>query len=212
MEIDLNGYRVLLLPQKAMYFVKERILLLSDLHMGKINHFRRSGIPVPIKANDTNTETLIDLLNALRPERVIFLGDLFHSHYNDEWEVMGQVIRHFESISFELVLGNHDIMSEHQYTRHGIKVADQLFIGSIVLTHEPLQVITEGVFNLAGHIHPGARLYGKGRQAVTLPCFYFGEQLGLLPAFGAFTGLAAIKPKKEDQVYVIVEGKILKVN
>ena len=212
MEINLSGHRVVMLPQKALHFIDEKILLLSDLHFGKINHFRRSGIPVPLKANDTNTEKLIDLITITKPDRVIFLGDLFHSHYNEEWEVIGQVIRHFKSISFELVQGNHDIMSDHQYNRHRLKVVDHLNIGSILLTHEPLPEVTNGMFNLAGHIHPGVRLYGKGRQSVTLPCFYFGAKLGLMPAFGAFTGLASIKVKKEDQVYVVVEGKILKVS
>lgn len=212
MEINLKGHRVNLLPQKALHFMDEKILLLSDLHVGKVNHFRRAGLPVPVKVNDRNTETLIDLFGSIRPERVIFLGDLFHSHYNDEWEVIGQVMRHFRSISYELVQGNHDIMSQHQYERHGLKVAEQLNIGPIVLTHEPLQDVEEGMFNLAGHIHPGVRLYGRGRQALTLPCFYFGKQLGLMPAFGAFTGLATIKVKKEDQVFVVVEGKILKVS
>ena len=212
MEINLKGHRAALLPQKAIHFIDEKILLLSDLHVGKINHFRRSGIPVPLKANDKNTETLIDLFTVIKPERVIFLGDLFHSHYNDEWEVIGQVIRHFKSVSFELVQGNHDIMSDHQYYRHRLKVVDQLVIGSVLLTHEPVEEVEEGMFNLAGHIHPGVRLYGKGRQSVTLPCFYFGAKLGLMPAFGAFTGLASIKVKKEDQVYVVVEGKILKVS
>ncbi len=212
MEINLKGHRVRLLPQKALHFTEESILLLSDLHVGKVNHFRRAGIPVPLKANDRNTETLIDLLSSTKPQRVIFLGDLFHSHYNDEWEVIGQVIKHFRSVSFELVQGNHDIMSHHQYERHRVTVVDQLRIGSIVLTHEPLKEVEEGVLNLAGHIHPGVRLYGRGRQAVTLPCFYFGSKLALMPAFGAFTGLAAIKVKKEDQVFVIVEGKIVNVS
>jgi len=211
MEINLSGHRVTLLPQKALHFNDEKILLLSDLHFGKVNHFRRSGIPVPLKANDKNTETLIDLFTTTKPERVIFLGDLFHSHYNEEWEVIGQVTRHFKSISFELVQGNHDIMSDHQYERHRLKVVDQLTIGSVLLTHEPLDEIPEGLFNLAGHIHPGVRLFGKGKQVLTLPCFYFGINRGLMPAFGAFTGLARISVKKEDRVFVVVEGKILKV-
>ena len=91
------------------------ILFLADLHLGKINHFRRSGIAVPLRANDKNVEGLIDLLNLTNPERVICLGDLFHSHYNPEWEVFGELIKHFGNSSFELVLGNHDIMSDQQY-------------------------------------------------------------------------------------------------
>ena len=208
----LKGHRVVLLPEKALHFPDDKILVISDLHFGKVNHFRRSGIPVPLKANDKNTETLIELLSKTKPERVIFLGDLFHSHYNDEWEVIGQVMKHFASISFELVQGNHDIMSKHQYERHKMKVFDELLIGSVLLTHEPLQEVKHDLFNLAGHIHPGVRLSGRGRQVLTLPCFYFGKTLGLMPAFGTFTGLATIQVKKEDRVFVIADGKIIKVS
>jgi metallophosphoesterase superfamily enzyme len=46
---------------------------------------------VPAAANNKNTELLISLLQDTKPDRVIFLGDLFHSHYNEEWEVLGQI-------------------------------------------------------------------------------------------------------------------------
>jgi uncharacterized protein len=210
MEIRLKDHRLFLLPQKAIHFPDENILVISDLHLGKINHFRRSGIPVPLKANDQNTETLIHLLGEIKPEQVIFLGDLFHSHYNDEWEVMGQVMRHYKTISFHLVQGNHDIMSDHQYEKHGLKVHDQIKMNSIVFTHHPTEVVN-GEFNIAGHIHPGVLLTGKGRQALTLPCFYFSQRLGLMPAFGAFTGLARIQVKKDDRVFVIADGKVMQV-
>src|SRR6478736_7510859 len=111
MEIELEGVAIKLLPQKALLLKKSKILCIADLHFGKLSHFRKSGIAVPPKANEKNIEALIDLLNETKPERVIFLGDLFHSHYNDEWETVGQVLRHFSACSFELVLGNHDIMS-----------------------------------------------------------------------------------------------------
>jgi metallophosphoesterase superfamily enzyme len=80
-----------------------------------------------------------------------------------------------------------------------------------VFTHHPLQEIEPRQYNLAGHIHPGVALHGRGRQALTLPCFYFGQQQALLPAFGVFTGLARIKPLKNDKIFVIVENKILPV-
>lgn len=188
------------------------MLLVADLHFGKINHFRKSGIAVPPKANERNTELLIDLLNKSKPEKAIFLGDLFHSHYNEEWETLGQVLKHFSACAFELVRGNHDIMSALQYERNKIKVIEgELELGPFVLTHEPLKEKRESFYNLAGHIHPGVSLYGKARQAMTLPCFYFGEHQGILPAFGSFTGVARIHPQKGDKVFVLADGKILKV-
>jgi DNA ligase-associated metallophosphoesterase len=185
--------------------------LLADLHIGKIGHFRRSGIPVPIKANEENLASLVDLINLTKPQRLVFLGDLFHSHYNAAWEEFGELILHFPGVSFELVLGNHDIMSDLQYVRKGIKVYDRLKIGPFLLTHHPEENVEGDEYNLAGHVHPGVQMLGKGKQALTLPCFYFGRQQGFLPAFGTFTGMARIRPKKEDRVYVIAEDKVVEV-
>lgn len=178
-----------------------------------MNHYRKAGYAVPTTANDQNTSIIIDLLNRYKPERMIFLGDLFHSHYNEEWEVLGQVIRHFGNTKFELVKGNHDIMSMLQYDRHGMVVhREPLRIGDLLLTHEPLTEPSGEVYTLAGHIHPGAKLFGKGRQALLLPCFYFGKDQGILPAFGSFTGLYPISASKGDQVFVIAEGEIICVS
>ena len=212
MTVDIAGCRIKLLSEKALFFKKSKSLVIADLHFGKINHFRRSGIPVPAKGNKSNSERLIDLLNQTKPERTIFLGDLFHSHYNEEWEVLGQILKHFSQCSFELVLGNHDILSNLQYNRNNIDVVKKLEEGSIVLTHEPLKRIKNGSYNLSGHLHPGVRLSGKGRQSMTLPCFYFGEKMGLLPAFGSFTGFKRIVPKKNDRIFVVTDKKIVEVS
>jgi len=211
-EVKIFNETLELWPQKAARWKKKNVLFIADLHLGKINHFRRSGIPVPSKANDRNLELLIDLLQFTKPDRVVCLGDLFHSHYNPEWEVFGEVVKHFRNISFELVLGNHDIMSNIQYNRKGILLHDTLRLDPFIFTHHPMSEIEKQCYNIAGHIHPGVNLTGKGKQSVTLPCFYFGECSGLLPAFGMFTGLAKIRPKKEDKVFVIVDGKIVDVN
>jgi len=212
MQVDISGELFELLYHKAMFWPRMKMLLLADLHLGKINHFRRSGIPLPAKANDRNIELLLDLIQQVKPERVVFLGDLFHSHYNQEWEVFGELVRHFQAISFELVLGNHDIMSELQYQRKGIRLHHELIIDKFILTHHPMDEVSPGYYNLAGHIHPGICLHGKGKQALTLPCFYFGNHQALLPAFGVFTGLAKIRPAKEDKIFVILEDRIVDVN
>jgi uncharacterized protein len=201
-----------LCPDKSLYWPEKKILMVADLHLGKINHFRRSGYPVPAKANEANTGILIDLINSHRPDRVIFLGDLFHSHYNQEWEVMGQVVRHFSNCSFELVMGNHDIMSSLQYERHGMIMHQGLELDGLWLTHVPDEKTPARLYNLAGHVHPGAKLYGMGKQALVLPCFHFGEQHGILPAFGEFTGLHPVRPRRNDRVFVIAEGSILEVS
>lgn len=211
MEVVIFGQVFRLYPQKAVFWKSQSTLLVSDLHLGKINHFRRAGIPVPPKANDHNLEQLIDLIQHCHPARIVCLGDLFHSHYNAEWEVFGEVVKHFSSIRFDLVMGNHDIMGRYQYQRKHIGLHDTLCMENFLLTHHPLEAIPEGRYNIAGHIHPGVRLKGRGRQSMTLPCFYFSPRQAFLPAFGKFTGLAKIAPKKEDRVFIVAENKVIGV-
>ena len=211
MEVEILDEQFGLFPQKAIFWRSQDTLLLSDLHLGKINHFRRAGIPVPARANDHNMELFVDLIEACKPKKVVCLGDLFHSHYNAEWEVFGEVVKHFSAIKFGLVVGNHDIMGPYQYRRKGIALHESLRIGKFLLTHHPLETVEEGTYNLAGHIHPGISLRGKGRQSLTLPCFYFSERQAYLPAFGKFTGLAKIAPKKEDKIFIVAEDKVISV-
>ena len=213
MIFDHLGEPLELLPQRALHLPKRKLLILADLHFGKVNHFRKSGIPVPEKANDSNSTRLIECIQHTKVERVIFLGDLFHSHYNFEWEVVGQIRSHFVGVDFLLIEGNHDILSDQQYARHHIQVLNQLEVGPYLLTHEPLEESsTSNLYNIAGHIHPGVRLMGTARQSLMLPCFYFGKQQALLPAFGSFTGLARISAKKEDRIFVIAEHKIMELS
>lgn len=212
MKVPVFGEVLEMLPEKALLWISKKILLVADLHLGKINHFRKAGIPVPTKANDRNWESILHLIDTTKPKRVIFLGDLFHSHYNEEWEVLRQLIRNFPVVSFELVIGNHDILSDNQYARNNLKLhREKLMEGPFVFSHHPMEEIENDSYNLAGHIHPGVLLQGKGKQAVTLPCFYFGERQGILPAFGSFTGLARIQPKKEDRIFVIAENTVVKI-
>ena len=212
MEVHVQDHLFKLYEEKCLLWVDKEILLIADLHLGKVNHFRKSGIAVPNTPNNENIERLISLLQRIKPRRVIFMGDLFHSHYNPEWEVFGQVIKYFPGITFELVVGNHDILSGYQYKKNELILYDKpLTEDGLILSHEPLEAIPGGYYNIAGHIHPGVLLKGKGRQRLRLPCFYFGRQQALLPAFGQFTGTYPIKPRQGDKVIVIVDGKLFPV-
>ena len=110
------------------------------------------------------------------------------------------------------MIGNHDIMSRVQYDRKRVVVHDELKLGPFLLTHHPLEEQREDSYNLAGHVHPGINLQGGGRQSMTLPCFYFGERQGILPAFGMFTGIARIIPEKGDKVFVVADEKVIPVS
>ncbi len=206
------GEKLLLHPFRAAYWEKEELLLLADLHLGKAAHFRKEGLPVPQAVSDTNWDRLISLLLDFRPQRVVFLGDLFHSDYNADWEELVDLMRQFSTIQFELVVGNHDILDPRHYEQSALLLqGTALQMSPFLFTHEPTLAEQSDLYNVAGHIHPCVRMRGRGRQRLRLPCFYFGEKGGILPAFGAFTGMGEVGVTSRDQVFVIVENEVMKV-
>lgn len=212
MDITIFNETFKLLPQRAIWWKKHNMILLADMHLGKVNHFRKAGIPVPVKANDKNWEVLIDLVQTLKPQRVVCIGDLFHSYYNYDWELVGEFTRAFQHVSFELVAGNHDVLTYRQYNRGNIILhVEGLRVDQFLFSHFPLADPPPGVYVISGHVHPGVQLSGRGKQRIMLPCYYFGEHQGYLPAFGMFTGLSRIQPKKEDQIFAIAENSVIKI-
>lgn len=205
------GEELELHPYRAVYWAAQRCLWLADLHLGKAAHFQRAGLAVSSRVADKNWERLYHLLDVYHPETVIFLGDLFHSAYNREWDVLGHFIRNFYRVRFHLVRGNHDILEEEHYQDFGIHLHEKsLSWGPFDFTHEPREEQPQPLqYNVAGHIHPAVRMFGKANQSLRLPCFYFGEYQGLMPAFGAFTGTAVIRPQRSDQVFLIADDRII---
>ena len=209
-EIDVAGVHLVLLPEAAIYIPSRKELLIADLHLGKVEHFRKNGIGVPGEVSDQDIETLHSLIATYLPDRVVFLGDLFHSSHNSSWSRFIKMITHFSDIDFHLVIGNHDILESEKY--NALILCNQYDIGNIICTHEPLTVPISERYNLCGHIHPGVRLRGKGKQYLRLPCYFFGAQTGIMPAFGSFTGLYTVKPTQEDKVYVLAENEVSRVH
>ena len=199
-----------LLSEKAIFLPDHDMLIVSDLHFGKIEHFRKNGIGLPVNAARKDIDKLEILIGKVRATDIVFLGDLFHSDYNNAWPAFKKMLERFPSKTFHLVLGNHDILDESLYS--GIELAYQLDINDLILTHEPMDVITEGKYNLCGHIHPGVKLKGKGKQSLRIPCFYFGKHTGILPSFGTFTGTHVMKPVEGDRIFVVQDELVLEVS
>lgn len=63
-----------------------------------------------------------------------------------------------------------------------------------------------GSYYFSGHLHPGIRLRGMGKQSLQFPCFYFGSDYAVLPAFGRWTGTVSIDPAPKDNVFAILPG------
>jgi metallophosphoesterase superfamily enzyme len=79
-------------------------------------------------------------------------------------------------------------------------------LGGLALAHHPDPV--PGAYVLAGHVHPAARLGGRAHDSLRLPCFHFGPAVGVLPAFGAFTGMHVMTRGPEDRVFVVAGDSV----
>ena len=203
-DLNLKGQHLVLMADKTMYWKEQRMLIISDLHIGKVMHFRKHGYAVPIEAIRQNWERLSTRLLNLDITSCLFLGDLFHSTENSETDMFWGIINQFPSIHFILVKGNHDVHSANYFKQKGLEVHETLSINPFVFTHEPLEK-THSLYNISGHIHPSIRLKGKARSFLKLACFFIQNRQAILPAFGVFTGSHSIKPQKEDLVIAILD-------
>jgi DNA ligase-associated metallophosphoesterase len=206
--VEAFNERLVLDPRGVMYWKRKRWLIISDLHLGKSMHFRKKGMAIPGDMDVSDIKLIEDLIQDYEPNRVVFLGDLFHSDYNIEWERLAAFTQRYKKEYFILVKGNHDILPDWHYGRTRLAVVDDINAGPFLFTHFPLKNPGNKI-NVCGHLHPAVRLYGKGRQSVRLPAFFFRAQSILIPAFGRFTGSVSIKPLKSDRVFGIADGQIV---
>ena len=211
LQIELAGEVVDLLPSGALYSRTNKRVFIADLHVGKANHFRKSGIPIPLAVQQKNIDRLLEVIQQTSCEHVYFLGDLFHSVNNLSWEVLTNALDSLNDIEFHLVKGNHDILDAEQYSKTNLTVHEEgLIVDNFELTHHPMD--HKGLrYRLCGHIHPAVRLKGKGRQGLRLKCFWQTEYQMILPAFGGFTGKHTITPIKSDRVFVCTDTSVTQV-
>lgn len=209
-EITVAGERLLLHPHRAIHWKRLNWVIVSDLHLGKAAHFRKAGIALP-EGHDTATLDRLDgLVRAFSPDRVLILGDLFHSSHNGNWDLfqgwsLGQRTR------LVLVRGNHDVLDERRYADAGLVVVrDALVEGPFTFCHDPLE--RPGSYVIGGHIHPGLVLRGPGRQHVRMPCFVFGRHVGMVPSLGTGTGLHLVRPDASQRVFGIAGHTVVEVS
>jgi len=196
--------------KRAVFWQAKSTLLVADLHLGKAGHFRKVGIPLPVSITSDDLCRLEELIREFQPKKCFFLGDLFHSDYNNEFLLLKACIEKYPTIQFILIKGNHDIVSDQQMKDLGISaIHESLEIAPFQFTHHPQ--IEKNLYNIAGHLHPGYRIRGSARQSISIPIFYFGKQQAILPAFSAFSGKAFIQPKVGDVLFGVLEDELIEI-
>ncbi|MEP2026042.1 MAG: ligase-associated DNA damage response endonuclease PdeM [Reichenbachiella sp.] len=199
-----------LLPEKVIFWEEQKALILSDLHIGKASHFRKAGVPISSHIHVNEFFVLDAIIEEFNPDKILFVGDLFHSDHNQEWDLFYNWSHHYDDLEMILIKGNHDILPDSLYRNSRLRVVDLLQIDNIEFTHERNEL--SEYYNISGHIHPSVSMVGSGKQSLKLPCYLFREDHAFLPAFGHFTGMAKIKPSKKDNIFVVAENEIIHVS
>lgn len=195
---------------RSVFWEEQRILIVSDLHLGKTGHFRKAGIAVPQQVYKEDLQRLITLLHYFTPAQLLVVGDFFHSRANLELDLFKRWRADFAHMAITLVKGNHDILEESWYAGADIAVVPDLTIGGFYFNHDYVPN-NEGLYTFSGHLHPGVAIKGLGRQSLRFPCFYFTPHYSILPAFSRFTGVALVQPHRDDRLYAIVENALISI-
>ena len=205
--LELAGEQLWLLPQKAVYWPREAMLVIADIHFGKAAAFRSFGIPVPRGTTSENLDALDALIDATGARHVLFLGDFLHaraSHAAGTQAAMLAWRQRRRGLALTLVRGNHDKHAGDPAGALAIDLVDEPYtIGPFSFCHHPNLDLGAGKagYVLAGHVHP-AYVLATRFDTLRLPCFVVGPRRMILPSFGAFTGGHTVRPEPGERIFV----------
>ncbi len=207
------GTALWLLPQRAVWWPAARTAFVADVHFGKAATFRRAGLAVPSGTTGDNLARLDAVLTNTQAEHLVFLGDFLHARAGADAPLWAQLVpwreRH-ASVQMTLVRGNHDQHAGDPPQPLQIALVDEPWrpvqSAAVLACHHP-QVFNGGTV-LAGHLHPTARLFGRARDSLRLPCFAWAPGLLVLPAFGAFTGSAPHHLPARTQRFAVTDRAV----
>jgi uncharacterized protein len=212
-ETSIANERVILHPEKALYWPRASVVFIADIHFGKVAAFRAAGLPLPPGSTTASLKRVDKVLADTQASHIVFLGDFLHSRDARAVQTFAKFAEWRKAnphIAITLVRGNHDAKAGDPPSDWKVTCVDEDYaLAPFCLAHHPEP--SDKGYVLAGHIHPAIRLQGTARDALRLPCFWVGDQVTVLPAFGEFTGTYVVTPKAGDRVYVVAEKQVLAV-
>jgi DNA ligase-associated metallophosphoesterase len=218
LRIRLAGQDAVLHPSGALFLSSPQALLVADAHFGKAVSYRKLGVPVPEATTAATLQSLTDAIEQTGAREVVFLGDFLHSarsHSRETLQALHEWRQRHAALRLTLVRGNHDARAGDPPASLLIRVVDEpLALGPFALCHHPEPVA--GAYVLAGHWHPCISVRGRAFERLRLPCFWLGDDsgalpqraVGVLPAFGSFTGMHRIEPEAGDRIFPVAEGVV----
>ena len=188
--LSFAGEEFVLTQGRALYWPRERALLVADLHLEKASFFARHGQMLPPYDSRETLERLALAIRETGARRMFSLGDNFHDSQGAAWlepHAAGMLDALTRATEWVWITGNHDSEME---AGAGGTLAEELELAGLVLRHRARPGETRP--ELSGHYHPRFRLRARGRSIVR-PCAVIGtgDSHGgrmILPAFGSLTG------------------------
>ena len=183
--VTVAGVTLIAEPAGALYWPDEGLLIVADLHLEKGSAFAKRGVLLPPYDTATTLARLGRLVERRAPRLVIALGDSFH---DDDGPLRMSATDRAALKTLQLgrdwlwIAGNHDPDLPADV---GGRFAGILALGPLTLRHEPSATVSDG--EIAGHLHPVARVAQRGR-AVSRRCFAVDGRRLVMPAFGAYAG------------------------
>lgn len=205
-ELEIANEVLQLSALRAVFWPRQRMLIIADLHLGKTGHFRTHGIPVSNNVLEDDLKRLSVLVEQFDPQNILVVGDLFHHKFNNDLLQFARWKEQYGELGFLLVPGNHDKHLKMPYSNFGVEVLGDIYIrDGVVFVHEANEKHKD-IFSISGHLHPGYRISGRGRQSMVLPCFAIHAQSIILPAFSLFTGLYTGYATPDNANYFVING------
>jgi DNA ligase-associated metallophosphoesterase len=213
-EVVIAGERLMLMPERAVFWPRRQMLFVADLHLGKAAAYRARGIPVPEGVMSDDLGRLSRAIVRTDATHLIVLGDVLHARESVSAHVhalMMQWRHQHPHVRWMMVRGNHDLRSGDPPAEWQIELVEAGTVHApFVLAHEPRES-GEG-YVLCGHVHPAAKLNGRGGLRAKLPCFVVGQRRMILPAFSAFTGGTVAQPEDGDGIICIADDQLIAVS
>ena len=210
LRISLAGEDAVLHPGGALFLPSHHALLIADPHFGKAVSFRKLGVPVPEATTTATLDSLTAAIAETGAHEVVFLGDFLHSarsHGRQTLQALHDWRQRHADLRLTLIRGNHDARAGDPPASLLIRVLDEPFrLGPFALCHHPRPVA--GAYVLAGHWHPCINVAGRALERLRLPCFWLGDEVGVLPAFGSFTGMHRIDARPGDRIFALADGVV----
>lgn len=183
----------------ALYWPEEGLLAVADLHLEKGSSFARRGTLLPPYDTADTLARLARLIARYAPRIVIALGDNFHDGDGPARLCApdrAALVALQRGRDWIWIAGNHD---PDPADGIGGTFAEEVSVGALTFRHQPSRHASEG--EVAGHLHPMARIVQRGR-AVGRRCFATDGKALVMPAFGAYTGGLSIR----DRAFAAVFG------